>query len=59
MNNRPHQFPIETQESFEVIDGFESDYDELPDFTPGTPNTATGTLLDFINFSLFLFLSIL
>lgn len=57
MNNRPHQFPIETQESFEVIDGIESDYDELPDFTPGTPNTATGTLLDFINISLFLSLS--
>ena len=44
MNNRS-QVPIATQESqFEVIDGIESDYDELPDFTPDTPNNATGTL---------------
>lgn len=47
MNNRS-QLPIETQESFEVIDGIESDYDELPDFTPDTPNAATGTLLYYI-----------
>lgn len=38
MNNRSDQ------ESFEVIDGAESDYDELPDFTPDTPINGTNFL---------------